>query len=481
MFSEITIDLLQEKGIREKKGNNMTENNAPLTPDQKTVLTSICIAQFLTPFMVSSVGIALPTIGREFSASAVHLGLIEMLFVLGNSLFLLPAGRIGDIYGRKKMFILGFIIFALTTLFAAGAWSIYAIFMMRFLQGASSAFVLSSGLAILTSIFPSEKRGQVMGITVACVYCGLSFGPTVGGFIISHMGWRWIFAVTVPFQFVAIILSMKRIRGEWADSKGEKFDLIGTAIYMFSLSLLIYGASKLETNPFALYYIIVGSIGIGIFLFAEYRIDSPVLDVGLLISNRVFTLSNIATLINYSASFGVSFFFSLYLQVVKGISPQHTGLILICQPVVQAILSPIAGRLADKKSPSLIATIGMILTAAGLGVAAMVHRDTGLPLIFLMLILLGNGFAFFASPNMTTIMSSVQPRHYGIASSMVSTMRTVGMLFCMTIITYILSWKMGEREVSVQTQDMFLYCMHFSFLLFSGLSVVGIIFSTARR
>jgi EmrB/QacA subfamily drug resistance transporter len=458
----------------------MTKNNTPRTPDQKAVLFSICIAQFLTPFMVSSVGIALPTIGSEFRASAVHLGLIEMLFVLGSSLFLLPAGRIGDIYGRKKMYIIGFVIFTLTTLMAAGAWSINTFIIIRFLQGASSAFVLSSGLAILTSIFPSEKRGQVLGITVACVYCGLSFGPTVGGLIISHIGWRWIFTTTVPFQTLAILLAMKRIKGEWRDAKGEKFDLTGTVIYIVSLSLLIYGAEKLETNPFAMYFMIAGGAGIMIFLFAEYHIESPLLDVGLLLSNRVFTFSNIATLINYAASFGVSFFFSLYLQVVKGISPQHTGLILICQPVVQAILSPIAGRIADKKSPSLIATIGMIITAAGLFVAARVDKDTGLPLIIIMLVLLGNGFAFFASPNMTTVMSSVQPRHYGIASSLVSTMRTVGMLFCMTIITYILSWKMGDSAVTVQTQDMFLYCMHFSFLVFSGMSVVGIIFSTAR-
>jgi EmrB/QacA subfamily drug resistance transporter len=460
---------------------NMTENNTQRTPDQKAVLLSICISQFLTPFMVSSVGIALPTIGNEFSASAVHLGLIEMLFVLGSSLFLLPAGRVGDIYGRKRMYIIGFGIFSLTTLMAAGAWSINSFIIIRFLQGGSSAFVLSSGLAILTSIFPSDKRGQVLGISVACVYCGLSFGPTVGGLMISHIGWRWIFATTVPFQIVAILLAMKRIKGEWRDAKGERFDLTGTAIYIFALSFLIFGASKLETNPFAQYFMIAGGAGILIFLYAEYHIKSPLLDVGLLISNRVFTFSNIATLINYAASFGVSFFFSLYLQIVKGVSPQHAGLILICQPVVQAILSPIAGRIADKKSPSFIATIGMIITAIGLGLAAMVDKDTGLPLIIIMLVLLGNGFAFFASPNMTTVMSSVEPKHYGIASSLVSTMRTVGMLFCMTIITYILSWKMGDHAVSVETQDMFLYCMHFSFLIFSGMSVVGIIFSMARR
>ncbi len=445
------------------------------------MLLSICTAQFLMPFMMSSVGVALPAIGQDFSASAAHLGMIEMMFVLGNSLFLLPSGRIGDIYGRKKMYILGFIMFALSTLAAVWAWSIYAFIIIRFLQGVGGAFVLSSGLAIVASAFPSSKRGQVMGITVACVYCGLSLGPTVGGVIVSHMGWRWIFAITVPFQILAIIIAMRKLKGEWVEARGEKFDWTGTVIYIVSLFLLIYGASGLESDSLAKYFMISGGIGIWIFLLAEYHIPYPILDVNLLISNRIFAFSNAATLINYTSSNGVTFFFSLYLQVVKGFSPQLAGLILICQPVVQAILSPIAGRLADKKSPSFIATIGMIITAAGLGMAALVDKDTGIPAIIVMLILLGNGFAFFASPNTTAIMGSVQPRHYGIASSLLSTMRTMGMLICMTIITSILSWKMGENAVTVQTQDMFLYCMHFSFLLFSGMSVVGILFSITRR
>ncbi len=459
----------------------MTEQETKKTTGSRSVLFVVCVAQFLLPFMISSIGVALPAIGRDFSASAVHLSLIEMTYILGNSLFLLPTGRIGDIYGRKKMFILGFILFTAATLIVVWSWSIHALIVLRFIQGAGAAFVISSGLAILTSVFPASKRGKVLGITVACVYCGLSFGPTIGGLIIAHLGWRWIFAVTVPFQVLSLILAIKNLKGEWAYSRGESFDYKGTSIYIISLFLFIFGASHLETDTFAKYYMSAGGIGIVIFLFLEYRTPFPLLDVAMILSNRVFAFSNAATLINYAASFGVTFFFSLYLQVVKGFSPQYTGLILICQPIVQAVLSPVTGYLADKKSPALIATIGMIITAVGLGIASTVGKDTGMPVIFVMLILLGNGFAFFSSPNMTSVMGSVEPKHYGIASSLVSTMRTVGMLLCMTIITYILSWKMGDRAVTAETQDLFLYCMHFSFLLFSGLSVIGIVFSTARK
>ncbi|WP_419660396.1 MFS transporter [Desulfosarcina variabilis] len=458
----------------------MQENKTTTVSNENAILFAVCVAQFLTPFMMSSVGVALPAIGREFAATAVQIGLIETVYVLGTCLFLLPSGRFGDIYGRKKVFVTGFVVFTAATALAANTASINALILMRFLQGVGSALVSGAGLAIVTSVFPAHKRGRILGIVVACVYCGLSFGPTTSGLIISHFGWRWIFYVTVPVQLVALCITLIKLKGEWADARGEAFDWMGSVIYIVALFFLIYGAARLEADAWGKIHMLAGGAGIGVFLIVEYYCSSPVLDVSLLVSNKVFAFSNIATMINYAASFGVIFFFSLYLQVVKGLSPQHTGWILVCQPVVQAVLSPIAGRLADKISPAIIATAGMIITAIGLAVAASVDRFTGIPLIIGMLFLLGTGFAFFSSPNMTTVMGSVHPRHYGIASSFVSTMRTMGMLSSMTIITIIFSVNMGQQPVSAQSQELFLYCMHYAFLIFCGLSVAGILFSTVR-
>jgi MFS family permease len=198
------------------------------------------------------------------------------------------------------------------------------------------------------------------------------------------------------------------------------------------------------------------------------------------LGNRVLTFSNIATGINYAASFGLTFFFSLYLQVVKGMSAQATGFVLVVQPIIQAVLSPLSGTLSDKISPAKLSTAGMAICAAGLGFAAILDQDAGTRQVLVVLIIMGLGFAAFSTANMTTVMGSVGSRHYGIASSLVATMRSIGMLTAMTITTLLLSMFMGDAEVSTATAPGFLKTMHTAFIIFALLSLVGIIFSMAR-
>ncbi|MBU1172754.1 MAG: MFS transporter [Proteobacteria bacterium] len=440
----------------------------------------VSAVQFLTPFMLSAVGVALPSIAQEFSASAVQLGLVETVYILAFSLFLLPAGRLGDIYGRKKIFIIGILVFTLGTLLVSQAFTIESFIVFRFLQGSGGAMITGTSVAILSSVFPPAKRGRAMGIIVGCIYLGLSAGPVLSGFMITHLGWRCIFYFGVLVECLALVLTLWKLKGEWAEARGERFDFLGTFLYCTSLFCLIYGA--LHQKQGGVYYLLmgVGVTGLLGFVVFEYRSDSPILDVGLIIHNRVFAFSNLATLINYAASFGISFFFSLYLQVVRGFSPQAAGMVLIIQPVLQAILSPLFGRLADRVSPPGLATLGMAVCAMGLAVASQVTATTSMHVIMGMLGLMGVGFGIFASPNMTTVMGSVSPKHYGIASSFVATMRTLGMLCCMTIITLIFNHFMGDHPVSPETRSAFLASMHMSLRIFSGLCVVGIIFSLGR-
>lgn len=444
------------------------------------ILFVVSAVQFLTPFMLSAVGVALPTIGREFSASAVQLGLIETVYILAFSLFLLPAGRMGDIYGRKRIFIIGILVFTLGTLMVSLSFTMQSFILFRFFQGSGGAMITGTSIAILSSVFPPEKRGRAMGIIVGCVYLGLSLGPVLSGFMITHLGWRWIFYFGVLIELSCLALTLLKLKGEWADARGEPFDMIGTVLYCTSLFCLIYGT--LNQKDGGVYHLLIaaGITGLMIFSLFEYRSSSPILDVNLILHNRVFALSNLATLINYAASFGISFFFSLYLQVIRGFSPQAAGMILVIQPVVQTILSPVFGRLSDTISPPGLATAGMALCAAGLGVASQVHADTPIPVIMGMLALMGLGFSLFSSPNTTTIMGSVTPRQYGIASSFLATMRTLGMLSCMTLITLIFRYYLGEQPVSDQTRNAFLHSMHVSLMIFCGLCIIGVFFSMGR-
>ncbi|RJP82377.1 MAG: MFS transporter [Desulfobacteraceae bacterium] len=444
------------------------------------ILFVVSAVQFLTPFMLSAVGVALPTIGREFSASAVQLGLIETVYILAFSLFLLPAGRMGDIYGRKRIFTIGILVFTLGTLMVSLSFTMQSFILFRFFQGSGGAMITGTSIAILSSVFPPEKRGRAMGIIVGCIYLGLSLGPVLSGFMITHLGWRWIFYFGVVIELFCLTLTLLKLKGEWADARGEPFDMIGTVLYCASLFCLIYGT--LNQRDGGVYHLLIaaGITGLIIFSLFEYRSSSPILDVNLILHNRVFALSNLATLINYAASFGISFFFSLYLQVIRGFSPQAAGMILVIQPVVQTILSPVFGRLSDTISPPGLATAGMALCAAGLGVASQVHADSPIPVIMGMLALMGLGFSLFSSPNTTTIMGSVTPRQYGIASSFLATMRTLGMLSCMTLITLIFRYYLGEQPVSEQTRNAFLRSMHVSLMIFCGLCIIGVFFSMGR-
>lgn len=455
------------------------QDNAAIS--QPVTLFVVSVVQFLTPFMASAVGVALPTIGNEFGASAVQLSMIQMTYILAVAILLLPVGRFADIHGRKRIFIFGIILVLLTTLAIGWARGTTVFILLRFLQGAGTAAITSTSFAILSSVFPAERRGSAMGVIVACVYVGLAAGPTLAGIVTSQLGWRWLFYLMAPIQLLALILTLFKLKGEWADAHGEKFDWVGSVLYATALSTVIAGIHLLDRMDFAGVLIIAGLLGLAIFLKVETKRSKPLLDVRLLLNNRAFTLSNIATLINYAASFGVIFLFTLYLQYVKGLSAQQAGFVLVTQPCVQAVFSPLSGRWADAISPSLMATVGMAICAVGLVAATFIGTNASLITIILVMVLLGIGFGIFSSPNMSAIIGSVGPRHYGTASSMIGTMRTVGMLTSMAVITVILSLFMGNNPISTDNHLEFVHSMHVSLIAFSLMSIVGIGFSMIRN
>jgi EmrB/QacA subfamily drug resistance transporter len=432
------------------------------------------------PFMMSAVGVALPAIGRDFNASAMQLGLVETTYVLSASIFLLSMGRMGDIYGRRRIFQYGIVVFTLAGGLLSQAWSIESMIVMRFLQGMGGSMVMATTFAIVVSVFPAEERGKALGIAVASVYAGISCGPFFGGALVTTFGWRSIFYLAVPLGMITFAVSCAKLRGEWAEAKGEPFDWRGSLVYAAAILLLICGASNLDKGLWAWLLALCGTGGLIHFLILESHTEFPVLNVKLLRSNRVFAFSNLAAMLNYAATFGVTFFLSLYLQYVKGLNPREAGTILIIQPIVQAAFSPLCGRLADRFSAATVATIGMGLCAAGLAIAASITATTSMLLIMVMLATLGLGFALFSSPNISVIMGSVPPRYLGVASGLNSTMRTLGMMASMTVITIIFSIFMGGQAVTLQTQGLFLDSMRTALLTFSALCCIGIFFSFGR-
>jgi EmrB/QacA subfamily drug resistance transporter len=446
---------------------------------ERSALFVATLTSFMGPFMVSAVNVALPAIQADLAMSAVQLSWVPTAYLLAMAMVLVPAGRVADIHGRKKIFTAGLAFYTVASTLAAfvptSAWLIA----LRVFQGVGAAMFVTTGMAILTSIFPPERRGRAIGMYVAAVYIGLSAGPFAGGIMIQHLGWRSLFILMLPMGALSVGVTLRFLKGEWADARGEPFDGAGSLLYSGAVFALVYGAILLP-GARAHGLMAVGLAGIVLFAWQEKRTAHPVFDVSLFQTNRTFTFSSLAALINYAATFAVTFMLSLFLQYIKGLQPQATGMVLVAQPAMMAIFSPLAGRCSDRIEPRLIATGGMVITAGGLAGFLLLGPGTPLVLIVANLALLGFGFALFSSPNMSAIMGSVENKQYGIASGAVATMRLLGQMTSMAVAAVVLSITIGHAPIGPDNYPLLLASLKTVFAIFTGLCVVGIYFSMAR-
>jgi EmrB/QacA subfamily drug resistance transporter len=446
---------------------------------EKTALIVAAVASFTGPFMFSSVNVALPAIQKEFSVNAIQLGWIATSLLLAMAVIMVPIGKIADIYGRKKVFVWGMVLNTLASLFACFVGSVEMLIASRVIQGLGMSMSSVSSLAILTSVFPPQKRGKAMGIYVSAVYIGLSIGPFGGGILTQQIGWRSLFLLMTLFSGVSVFVTLKYLKGEWTNAQGEKLDVLGCALYGISILAIVYGATILPEMK-AFYLIAIGSIAMVAFIMHELRTPFPVFEVRLFTENRLFSFSSLAALINYSATSAITFLFSLYLQYIQDMTPQYAGAVLMVQPVLMAILSPVAGRLSDRIEPRNIASSGMTLTALGVFLLAFIGMETRKIYILGTLVILGFGFAMFSSPNMNAIMGAVEKKYLGIASGTVSIMRLLGQMISMAIAMVIFSLFLGQEAISPSNYDLFLKSVYFSFLVFTFLCIIGIFFSFWR-
>ncbi|MEM0316205.1 MAG: MFS transporter, partial [Archaeoglobaceae archaeon] len=316
----------------------------------------------------------------------------------------------------------------------------------------------------------------VLGINTSAVYVGLSSGPFFGGLITQFLGWRAVFAVPIFLALIPIYLA-SRIKEEKAEVK-DSFDFRGAVLFSLALFLLIYGFSNLP-KPLGFALVFFGVAMLILFVLVEAKSAQPMLNVTLFRRNVVFAMSNLAALLNYSATFAVAFLLSLYLQIVKGLSPQDAGIILLAQPVVMAILSPISGYVSDRVEPRIVASLGMAITALALFLFSSLDFETPIAVVIAYLLLIGFGFGLFSSPNTNAVMSSVEKRFYGIASATLATMRVVGQALSMGIVTLIFAITIGSAMVSESISE-FMSSMKIAFVISAILCTFGVFASLAR-
>jgi len=447
--------------------------------NKKIVLLITTMSSFLAPFMGSSVFVGLPSIGKDFGMDVVMLSWVSLSYLLAAAIFLVPFGKIADIYGRKKIFKYGITIDIIASLLLAFSFNETELIILRIIQGIGAAMIFGTSIAILTSVYPPAERGKALGISVAGVYLGLSLGPVVGGFLTQYFGWRSIFLSYVPLELIIIVLTFWKLKGEWADAKEEKLDIVGSALYGISLAALMYGFSLLSELQGA-WVILISILGLAAFVNWEMKVKNPVLDIKLFRNNMIFMFSTLAALINYSATFAVAFFLSLYLQEVRGLSPGSAGLIMVSQPIVMTIFSPFAGRLSDRIEPRTVASIGMAFTTLGLLLFSFLNEGTSMEYLVASLIIIGFGFALFSSPNTNAIMSSVEKRFYGVASATLGTMRLTGQMFSTGIATLLLTIYVGNVQIAPENYPRFLMSEKAAFIVFAALCFAGIFASYAR-
>ncbi|MBI4318786.1 MAG: MFS transporter [Chloroflexi bacterium] len=446
---------------------------------KKVVLLIATLSSFFTPFNGSSMNVALPSIGSELTMDAVLLAWLPTGYHLSAVILLVPFGRIADMYGRRRVFLTGAFVYTFTSLACALSTSAAMLLTARIVQGIGASMILGIGTALVTSAFSPLERGRALGVTVAATYIGLSVGPFIGGILTYYFGWRSVFLSVIPVGILMISLTFWKLKEERAQGDRGQFDFVGSAIYAVMVATFIYGFTTLP-GTMAILLMTIGVLALIVFIKWESRTASPVLSLGLFRHNLAFAMANLAAMINYAATFAVGFLLSLYMQYIMGLSPRDAGIVLVTQPIVMAVLSPVAGRLSDKFEPRIVSSVGMAFTAAGLFMYALLDENTTLQYITAALITCGFGFALFSSPNTNAVMSSVDKKSYGIASAVVQTMRLTGQMFSMgtTMLTFALY--LGRVPITPDNYPMFVASVKTIFTVFAAISVVAVFASLVR-
>ncbi|MEZ0536658.1 MFS transporter [Caldicellulosiruptoraceae bacterium PP1] len=449
--------------------------------NSKIIIATI-FSSFLAPFMSSAVNIAVPKIAKELNLNAIEANFIVLSFILFSAAFMLPIGKIADSFSRSKLFLFGNILFLISSVGCMLSKGFLSLIIFRCIQGASSSFIFATSMPILISHNPPQYRGRLLGYNTAAVYLGISLGPFVGGIIIDSIGYSGIFLFSAIISLISvllIIIAKKEIIEEEKLISLKDFDIKGSLFAIIGLNLLMYGASTFSYSIINKILFILGILSVVLLIIVEKNVKNPLVDIKIFSNNKPFIFSNLAALINYCATYGAGYMVSLYLQNVKGIDAKAAGIIMIIQPIFQIILSILSGRISEKKNPTIIATLGMILLSIGLLIYVTFTQNTPFYLLYINLIIMGVGFGLFSSPNTNVVMSSVKKEFFSIASSIISEMRLVGQAFSMAIISIVFSiFFKGTKGLFDKIALMNSFKLIFA--VFFILSIFGILASLVR-
>jgi EmrB/QacA subfamily drug resistance transporter len=447
------------------------------------VLVSVGIATFMTALDSSVVNAVLPIITRDFRSDMLITSWVVTVFLLVLSGLLLTFGRLGDLYGHKRVFVIGFVIFVIGSAACSFAPSVWALIVSRAFQAVGSAILASNAPAILTTTFPPQQRGQALGMQATMTYLGLTLGPSLGGFLTALFGWRSVFFINIPIGLFALLIATRVIPAGRVTDHAERFDPLGAGVFMIGLVTLLFGLNRGRDwgwlSPRTLGCIIAALILLALFVHIERRVPYPMLDLGLFRS-RTFTVATASAIIVYICLYSVSILMPFYLIQARGMSPDHAGLILSAQAVVMAVLSPLTGTLSDKIGSFWLTSAGLTVLALSMALISLLGPQTPLTRVPLLLGILGVGMGLFTTPNNNALMGSAPRHRQGVAGGIMASARNVGMVLGIGFSSAIFS------TVELQAQRAgdplaFYRGFHVTFLVMAGTALVGLLVSTRRR
>ncbi len=412
---------------------------------KRLILFTTSLAAFQTPYNSTVLSFITPVLGKYFHAPLDVLIYVPIIYLIPLPTLMITLGRLSDIYGRVRMFRVGFILFLIGSILGSIAPNIYVLIIASLLMGFGSSILSPGSAAIVSQVFPEGERGFALGINAMAVYLGLTSAPFFGGLITQFLGWRFVLIITTLLTMIGLVISWFSMEGIELPRRVVRVDYLGTFAFTLAiLSIIMYLVlSAVSGWLYYLYLLIVGIASLIIFILIERRVINPMLDLNLFTRNTSFMAGNITALLNYISTYSVPFLFSLYLQVVLGYNPFIAGLILVSEPVFMAALSPVSGRLSDRYGSREIAALGMGLI--GIAFVLLLLLNTRYVIyIVASLMVLGIGFGFFSAPNTNSVMSSVTADKYGVASGVLGTMRFMGQLLSITMASIILVSYLGR-------------------------------------
>lgn len=415
----------------------------PGKPPHPLAIYVIPLSSFITPFLGTAVNIALPDIGREFHADVVALGWVTTAYFVATGILVLPVSRLGDQFGRRRFYLTGLLLVAGSGFFAGLVSGIPSLIVLRVVQGIGGALIFGTANAIIAAVFPPEKRGRSLGINAMSVYLGMSCGPFLGGILVHHLGWRSIFLLTALLGLCTLLLFHHLLKGDWGGHDIRRFDITGSVLFAAALCSLMLGSGNNGKSGGVL-LLLAGGVLLLVFFLWENHIPNPLLDSKMLWANEGLRYAILSALVFYSSTFAMVFLLSLFLQVGQGMDAQQAGLLMLIQPLAQAIGAPLAGGLSDRHHPRLLTSAGVTLAALGMFSLGLLDHQSSAAQVILGLGLAGIGVAFFAAPNVHAMMNSVTPNHFGTATGILQTVRICGQMFSMAVVLAVFSLTLGE-------------------------------------